>query len=316
MNKERENFKIEIQQLYKKLRDNTHFYNETLKLTDRISMMKLLDIFDNDDACRIDISEHEFYWLVKNYNKLIKDEKIIDDTFKIYAENFKEFDVDFTDKEVANAELYIVNSEGMLEENKSNILQIHNIQEVVEDTEYCSVKILASELAKIFNSVSWNPFSQREVTVKNTRMGSIKIPTIYRRNVDQIKQSMRDGNFKSNMISLNILSTDDDTESYSYNKELNTLIFEKVRGSVLDCVDGFHRLTAISELIGEDPSYGDKVHMQLKVWHMDIREASAFVNQEASGTAVKIDKKEITADDIYMDIVNGLNNDGNKKRNA
>ena len=300
--KNKENSKIDIMAEYRKLENEKSFYKiATNKLMTKMPKMKALNIFTDFG---IELNNIEFYWLVQTYNQLILELKL---------ENYKEFKYDFTDREIEEAELF---NKIESKEIDAMTINIQKIDEVVEDYEYCSTKVTAGDLTKIFNFVSWNPFSQREVTVKSTGINVVKLPTIYRANVESIKQKMRDGEFKSNMISLNILKTDSDTEEYSYDKHARILSFTKARGSFLDCVDGFHRLTAISELINEDPSYSDKIHMQLKIWHMDINEAADFVNQEASGTAIKIEKKEISKNDLYNNLINELAKEGNSKKNA
>ena len=300
--KNKENNKIDIMAEYRKLECEENFYTiVTNKLMSRMTTLKIMDVFTDEST---QISDYEFYWLVKTYNHLIVELKL---------EQYKEFKYEFTDREIEEAELY-----NILENKEATMttVEINNIDEVTSDYEYCSTKVTAGELTKIFEFVSWNPFSQREVTLKSTGLNVVKLPTIYRSSVDSIKQKMKDGEFKSNMISLNILKTDDDTEIYNYDEKSRKLSFTKDRGSYLDCVDGFHRLTAISELINEDQSYADKIHMQLKVWHMDINDAADFVNQEASGTAIKVEKKEISKNDLYNNLINELAREGNSKRNA
>lgn len=297
---------FEVQKKYKELERNKSFYNNTIEnLKNRIDLMKLIDIFTNQEY-RNDISNIDFYWLVKNWNELVKSEDNID--IKIAT-----IEVEFTEKEINNAELFFINNKT----SNTNTIVIQDVIEVKEDVEFLVAKISAKDLTDIFRAVSWNPFAQRETTVRVVAgYGAIKTPTIYQKNVDSIKAKMKEGSFKANMISLNILRTDNETELFEYNKETRELTFTKGKGSVLDCIDGFHRLIAISELVQENPEFADNIHMQLKIWHLDIAEASDFVKQESSGTALSVEKKNTSGADLYLGIVRDLANSGTSSKNA
>ena len=67
--KNKENNKIDIMAEYRKLECEENFYTiVTNKLMSRMTTLKIMDVFTDEST---QISDYEFYWLVKTYNHLI-----------------------------------------------------------------------------------------------------------------------------------------------------------------------------------------------------------------------------------------------------
>lgn len=313
----REEAKIYIQDYFKKL-EKTSFKELALEeLKNKIKINKLLNIFLNKDF-QNDITDAELYYLIKFYNKQREIQKF--DEIKATDNNltykFNEIIIDedpFTQLEIEEFSNIFIKIGGF---NKNEII-FDDVITIEEDRQFLKPIMSGREVAELKDLLSYNYESQREASYKVYRgFDPIKIPTLYQKNVDDIKRKIKEGKFKSNMIAVNILITGDENYIEPSDENENKLSFVREKGSMLNIVDGWHRVTACSQLLSEDPDSLDNVIFQLKIWHLDIEEANDFVEQEASGSAISIEKRNVLKDDLFNRIINNLNKKGNIKNNS
>lgn len=127
----------------------------------------------------------------------------------------------------------------------------HNVIQVNDD-EYLG-KIKASEINKISHLLQYNPITQREMRQLKRGSQTIPVPKIIKKNVNAMVDLMKKGRLISTMLTFNArFGTADDGEEVYYNSDDFSLTVQK--GTLLDVVDGFHRITAISKAIMEDSS--------------------------------------------------------------
>lgn len=308
--------KLELQKQLKRLAD-TEIYKKALEsLKNNIDLINLISYFTDKDYSE-NMSDEELYFLIKFYNKEIESIKFSDivESINEKKDTFNKIIIDENDFTQAEIEDYLSKFIDIEKENNNEII-LENIITVEQDREYLIAKCSGKTIADLYKKLHYNFSSQREPEYKNYQgFGTIKVPKLYTKNVEEIKRSMLEGTFMSNMITLNILETGE--ENYTPPENIiGNLIFVREKGSMLDIPDGYHRATAIYQISQEHPEILDRIHMQVKIWHVDLKEINHFVNQEASGSNISAEKVNTLKSDFYNDIINNLKLKGNKKNNA
>jgi len=119
-----------------------------------------------------------------------------------------------------------------------------------------------TQLASI-NKIHYNPETQRALTVIQTKDGVIKKVTIIPEAYEAIFDNMKNGNHIPDELTFNI-----NPDLYEPPKVLrNNLIIPNE--SVIDCIDGYHRLKAMIDLTILDPDFFLPVILIITVFSVD-----------------------------------------------
>lgn len=100
----------------------------------------------------------------------------------------------------------------------------------------------------------------------------IKVPKVTQKSVKEITQLMKDGKFRSNTIVFNLLM--DGRDQVLYDEEDGQLTI--VSGE-LDIIDGFHRLSAILNVLEDDPEHD--AYMDVAIKHLSFEDARFYLGQ-------------------------------------
>ncbi|MBD1379125.1 DNA sulfur modification protein DndB [Metabacillus arenae] len=128
-----------------------------------------------------------------------------------------------------------------------------------EDDDYMAY-VKASEIKKLFENglLQYNKEVQRETRKLNTKHieDIIHVPKVVEKSVEAMINLHKTGEWASTVITLNArLDSSDEYEELIYDEENKTLTVTK--GTLLDILDGFHRINAIARVF-RDPSSSDK----------------------------------------------------------
>ncbi|MET3505516.1 hypothetical protein [Halalkalibacter oceani] len=117
-------------------------------------------------------------------------------------------------------------------------------------------KISVTEMRLLSNGkqIQYNPNVQRSGKVKQVDDETfIPVPKIFRRSIEGIKNRFLKGKLSSTTLTFNArLGSSDDGEEISYDEDTKELTITK--GTLFDCIDGFHRFTATVEGQHENPN--------------------------------------------------------------
>jgi hypothetical protein len=128
--------------------------------------------------------------------------------------------------------------------------------------------------------LQYEPEAQREARVsvvkKNEGYEIIPKPKIIKRHMLQIKESYNKGEgLPSHLIFNARLGTADEGIELVYDEETMKLTIQK--GTLLDCLDGFHRITAVVKALEENPDLD--IVFSLTVVNFDLSKAKTYFAQ-------------------------------------
>ena len=165
-------------------------------------------------------------------------------------------------------------------------------------------RITAKELIKLRNAglIRYNENIQR--TMKKIVKGDTiewRI-TENKRATKEIRESMENGSFISNTITLNI--PDDGYSDFYYNQNSMELIIRDVKS--LDIIDGFHRMIALEQAGNIDSNFD--YPMELRISNYSEDKGQRFVFQEDQKTKMKkVDSNSFNVENEAVKTVRRLN---------
>lgn len=127
----------------------------------------------------------------------------------------------------------------------------------------------------------YDPNQQRALQIIKHGEVEIRKPFVNRNAVREIKESMMNGTYIPDPITLNMT----DEAIYSYDKTNCILTINEIPNGMFKLIDGYHRTIAMSEIYQADPDF--RIQMQLQVVAFDSDTASAFVFQQDQKTFMK-----------------------------
>lgn len=301
-NQDRKNLiSVNCQTIIKRMVKDKRFKDHILtELSSRVAISKITNIFNSLPEQLISLDFGDIYWLAKFLNQ----HKQQYGYYEFKGESGIEeinlmIDIDryFTIEEKFKAEKQIIN----VKEEKRNILIIDNVQKITDEI-YVSNNYTYGKIHDDMKSslMAYNFDIQREPTIVNLGIAVVRIPTLYRENVDGIKTRMKNGKFKPNTITYNIPKTGD--EQFEYNEETHQLIIY----TPVEITDGYHRATASEEVVDENEQLRDGI-MFLRITNYDVYEAYDFMDQESQGIRIDNEKQKTFVMTQGMNIAKELN---------
>ncbi len=160
-----------------------------------------------------------------------------------------------------------------------------------------TLTISARDLAalKLSGMLNWNPNTQREAVRKQIGGEIVSLPKFYPENRRAIKENILKGEQLESTIVLNMpysstfvneeLKTIHSGDVY-YDEESMELLLDD--GSLLDIIDGAHRIQACADALTEDwtNEYLDSTKFTLKIMNVDDKEAKRYQAQQALMTPI------------------------------
>jgi hypothetical protein len=163
-----------------------------------------------------------------------------------------------------------------IKEKLSFPLTLHNVTRVSDDDYILTMK--ASEIKEWSGVFQYNYETQREARLKTDKLSGeiIPQPKTNPKSVKEIVELIKKGKAIRSMLTFNArLGTSDSGEELIYDKRESTLTITE--GTLLDILDGFHRLTAIIIALTEDPSID--MTFKINIVNFSIKQAQEFFAQ-------------------------------------
>lgn len=178
-------------------------------------------------------------------NELICFTKTAHDVLQIEILNPNKY---FSQSEIINYENYI----NM--DVKSNIITLDRVfKDINNKLSFTANYVPIEYLASLMNDrlIRYNHETQREATYRKGRNNKVfKEITLNRKSVNEIAEEMIEGIFPTNEIVFNVLLMDDKVPQIHYDEDkmrleiVPNLDFDSDNTTVVDCIDGWHRLSA------------------------------------------------------------------------
>ena len=210
-----------------------------------------------------DVSDKEIYWVIDGLNETLSKNGELN-----LVKDFKIKDI-FTDKEIQKY------SKSKFENVTETIYPISFKVLKISDDQWLST-ISSKKLFELYKNqiINYNKNTQRplkEVTkhgVKTYKINKNK------QSVNAIKEDLKKGLFIPNCLTFNI-NMDNPSNEYYVDEENGELVLENGQ---FDLIDGFHRYSAITELLLENPD----IEFKFGIWIMNFDENKScrFIAQE------------------------------------
>ena len=245
-----------------------------------------------------DVSDKEIYWVVDGLN-----ETLSKNGESNLVKDFKIKDI-FTDKEIQKY------SKSKFENVTETIYPISFKVLKISDDQWLST-ISSKKLFELYKNqiINYNKNTQRPL--KEVTKHGIKTYKINKnkQSVNAIKEDLKKGLFIPNCLTFNI-NMDNPSNEYYVDEENGELVLENGQ---FDLIDGFHRYSAITELLLENPD----IEFNFGIWIMNFDENKScrFIAQEDKRNKInKTYTKSLDAlngDNFSSRIVKVLNENNN-----
>ena len=210
-----------------------------------------------------DVSDKEIYWVIDGLN-----ETLSENGESNLVKDFKIKDI-FTDKEIQKY------SKSKFENITETIYPISFKVLKISDDQWLST-ISSKKLFELYKNqiINYNKNTQRPL--KEVTKHGIKTYKINKnkQSVNAIKEDLKKGLFIPNCLTFNI-NMDNPSNEYYVDEENRELVLENGQ---FDLIDGFHRYSAITELLLENPD----IEFNFGIWIMNFDENKScrFIAQE------------------------------------
>ena len=210
-----------------------------------------------------DVSDKEIYWVIDGLN-----ETLSENGESNLVKDFKIKDI-FTDKEIQKY------SKSKFENVTETIYPISFKVLKISDDQWLST-ISSKKLFELYKNqiINYNKNTQRPL--KEVTKHGIKTYKINKnkQSVNAIKEDLKKGLFIPNCLTFNI-NMDNPSNEYYVDEENGELVLENGQ---FDLIDGFHRYSAITELLLENPDI--KFNFGIWIMNFDENKSCRFIAQE------------------------------------
>ncbi|WP_299831518.1 DNA sulfur modification protein DndB [uncultured Metabacillus sp.] len=195
------------------------------------------------------------------------------------------------------------NFEGYQSEKVGFPYTFKNVVKIADDDFICSIE--ASEINFLYSNglLEYNPETQREGRqIKNKSNDEIiTVPKVIEKNVKEMVELLEKNEIISSMITFNarLGTSENEFGELIYNEENKTLTITE--GTLLDVLDGFHRINAISRALRKDPSID--AMFKLNILNYNKKRAIKYFAQMNKGQSVSESHLKKMSETRYGDFV-------------
>lgn len=226
------------------------------------------------------------YWFTKSLYKATNENIISITKFftDIEEKEFKDYKVQHgRDIDLKEGKLILENVTQVTDDQWTTVLTFKQIYELYEH-----------------NLIKYNSKTQRNLKTKSIDNNILEKININKRSVNEIRDSILQGLFIPNTITLNLLKTGEEEVVYN---DKNRII--ELNGEI-DIIDGFHRSLAIIEAVRENKN----IHggMIISLVNIDIEKAQYYIVQEDKRNKINKDHiRYLSQENLENQIVKILN---------
>lgn len=209
----------------------------------------------------------------------------------------------FTDQEIQNAKRY---DENVFRNKDLFPFTLHNI--VLGNGDFGGfIDVQDGNKLMDGRKINYNFDLQREPTKVKRYNSVMMVPTLNKKNVEEITDLLIKGQLVTSTIVLNaVLGTAKMGKELVYNEKNNTITI--MPGTVLDVVDGYHRLKAIQNALVNNPNLQFK--FQLLLTNTDVVGAKRYQAQFSKGQPLSEERKRVLNQPSIADKVVEMINTG------
>lgn len=275
----------------KKLQENIMAFTKN-----KIPFGKLEELLDNDVELEIYFKPVELYWIMKAY-------------YTFAGAEYLKVTKYFTDLQIKDFENYYID-----EATISDTIIINNVKKVKGGIYHC-YEFPFEQIKSSYESgiIGYDFRMQREGTLKERYGEVITRATVVKKNVLDIKKSMKNNTFTPNTITWNVL--DNEADSIEYDENTETLSLTRSKETVINIIDGYHRTLAISQLLDEGYEV-EKDYMFLTILNYTVEEAQRYIRQEQQGTKLSESQQKVYKNDINVSVAKNINITGTEFENS
>ncbi|KYD05332.1 DNA sulfur modification protein DndB [Bacillus atrophaeus] len=213
------------------------------------STQKVINELENPD---MDLSKEYMYFLAKCLYTILESERFNPANY-------------FTEKDMQEIETLW---EGEIEEEIKLPYTFNGAVKYSDSN--LTFQITAEELYRLFENklLHYNPNAQRTNKIKKIEGSDVEIPVpqLNKQSVEEIKELFKEGKLISSMFTFNArLGSSNEGIELDYHEEDMTLTVKE--GTILDVLDGYHRLVGITTAIRQ---YPELKHLLKRVFKVDI----------------------------------------------
>jgi hypothetical protein len=188
-----------------------------------------------------------------------------------------------------------------IEENKTTEIVFENVN-VVGNGVYSTV-ISPKRISELFKKqlLNYNVEIQRQPKFVKRNNEIRKIPTTYRKNVEEIKNLLLKGGLFTSTLKFNAaLGSSDTEEEFTYDANKRTLTVNE--GTILDILDGYHRCLGSDAAISVNNDLGD-FNFILELSNYTTKQAQNCQAQLAKATPIPKARQDALAAERQADTV-------------
>lgn len=183
----------------------------------------------------------------------------------------------------------------------------------VNDSYYFAVDVTTLRLLDQGKEIQYNPNTQRDVSYAKSQDDDtlIPVPKLNKKSVSAIRSLFRSGELIDSTLIFNArLGTSDEGEEIIYDEDTAELTITK--GTMFDCLDGYHRFVAVTTEQAENPDLN--MDLMVKVINASEKEAKKHFTQTNTINPIpKSHRLKMNEDDLASFIINRINKESEIK---
>jgi len=195
------------------------------------------------------------------------------------------------------------NWEGYQSKQETFPYTFKNVIKIADDDFICSVEAKDINYLFLNGLLEYNPETQREGRQVKSRDSEeiITVPKVIEKNVKEMVELLEKNEIISSMITFNarLGTSDNELGELVYNEENKTLTVTE--GTLLDVLDGFHRINAISRALRKNPSIN--AMFKLNILNYNKKRAIKYFSQMNKGQSVSESHLKKMSETRYGDFI-------------
>lgn len=192
--------------------------------------------------------------------------------------------------------------QGSIKERLTFPLVIPNVIKVADDDYICTMTAGQIKEWQDSNLFQYNFETQREARTRTDKdSGEIIFqPKVNPKSIQEIVELMKKGKAIRSMLTFNArLGTSDNAEELNYNEKDHTLTITE--GTLLDILDGFHRLTSITLAISQDTSLD--MTFKINIVNFSVKQAQDFFAQLNTTNPISVGRLKEMKEERQADFI-------------
>lgn len=272
----------------------------------------ILQEVNNNRSCTANISKILFGKNISNAKRILNGNITVetldlDIIYIVLKTIYKETSINMSNPEIYFTDIEIKELEKVKIENTviSYPLTFKDVKKI--NDQHFALFIDIKELVNLYNNnmIIYNFDTQRNKKVRKYGNKIIESVNLNKNSVREIGELMSKNEYFPNFITINLLQ--DGEDEFYYNEKDKTFV---INNGELNILDGFHRLTAMSNVLEENPNLN--LMFGLYITNFDVDKARRYIIQEDKKNKINSNYiKSIDNDNLVNKVVTKINESSN-----